>query len=646
MDSHSLKIGVWLAIALVCSRHASAQPASPPPAAVEASQSETDANKALTDLQAAQLSGSDAFVIQDDIDALIRDGGGGACPSAAAIDALQALRLMSGLNRLENPQKAVLAAFSAQTDLLNGRLTNEQFVALLQFYAKEHLEGRSIQVRIESTPFAPYSPTARTWPQSAGPNLEAAPRQLKVITYNVTTEKGELLGRHFVLLKRQDGDAVVVVDPHSPAKDRRYIVACHGEGQADGHALLLQPKDQKRRTSIYEINAVFTLSLEDATASHVPPELDELKRRIDMAADELRDAGELQSPRKWRETTASFGLPGLDLPTDLGGGGWPATSVLEVFIHAGRQNLNCRDVVGGAHARLLLGSQSSKVREIVQQVASGDGYMAITMTEPNVGSDFHAITSSARKVEGGYLLTGEKRYVARLEQATHVVIFTQPASGEPRGLSAFVLSIDTPGLERYSFEAHGLKGNSFGGLRFKDLRVDDWQLIGDDGEGDRIFVKHFRYWRLMQVGAALGTAERALELMAERLSKREAFGGPIGRFTHLQQALGQYTTELRMAKALAREAAAMLDREEFALADPIINGLKAEGVETALRAVDAATRAFGAEGYSDRVDLGDRLQDLNGLRIADGTTDVMRMDVVRRSYKNGEDLWDMAVKGK
>jgi alkylation response protein AidB-like acyl-CoA dehydrogenase len=269
------------------------------------------------------------------------------------------------------------------------------------------------------------------------------------------------------------------------------------------------------------------------------------------------------------------------------------------------------------------------------------------MTEPQAGSDFHAIKSTARKVDGGYLLNGEKRYVARLEQATHVIVFTQPASGEPRGLSAFVLPIDTPGLEPYSFGAYGLKGNSFGGVRFKDVRVEDWQMIGADGEGDNFFVDHFRYWRLMQVAAALGTAERALELMVDRLIERDAYGAPIGRFSHLQQAVGQHTTELKMAKALAREAAAMLDEGKGEAADAIINGLKAEGVEIALATVDAAMRAFGAEGYSDRVDLGDRLQDLNGLRIADGTTDVMRMSVVAKSYGDkGKRLWDMAVKGK
>jgi alkylation response protein AidB-like acyl-CoA dehydrogenase len=606
---------------------------------------------ALSALQAAQLNSEDAFVPQGELDSLIHSGGGGACPSAAAIDVLQALRVMAGLERLSNPYKAVLAAFAQQKDLLDGRLTNEQFVGLLQFYADNYLPGCSIRIDIELSPRGPHSPTGHTWPENQGPDLQVEAHQLKIVTYTVTTASGKLLGRHFVLLKRRDGNDIFVVDPKSPSKDRHYVVSCMVPEQGGcGHMLLLQPPGQKQRTELFEVNAVFAITLNDkadeAGQPILPQTLAELERRIDVAAAELSASGDLRSPRKWRKATASFGLPGLDLPPDLGGGGWPAAKMLEVFMHAGRHDLNCRDIVGGAHARLLLDSQSPEVLDIVRQVTAGRAYMAVTMTEPNVGSDFHAITSTARKVDGGYSLTGEKRYVARLEQATHVVIFTQPASGEPQGLSAFVLPINTPGLEPYSFGAHGLKGNSFGGLRFTDVRVADWQLIGADGEGDDIFIKHFRYWRLMQVGAALGTAERALEMMAERLSAREAFGGPIGRFTHLQQALGQYTTELRMAKALAREAADLLDRGEYTLADPLINGLKAEGVEIALRAVDAATRAFGAEGYSDRVDLGDRLQDLNGLRIADGTTDVMRMDVVRRSFKNGKELWDMAVRGR
>lgn len=171
--------------------------------------------------------------------------------------------------------------------------------------------------------------------------------------------------------------------------------------------------------------------------------------------------------------------------------------------------------------------------------------------------------------------------------------------------------------------------------------VPEGRLIGNDGDGYRVFFKHFLYWRLMQAATAIGTGEDALDQMADRIKSRQAFGAPIGRFTHLQQPIGQYKTELRMAYALAREAAKLIDGDDYRTAHPLICGLKAEGVENALKAVDAAARAFGGEGYSDLVDLGDRLRDLNGLRIADGTTDVMRMEVVRRTY--GEEFWKMAV---
>jgi alkylation response protein AidB-like acyl-CoA dehydrogenase len=601
----------------------------------------------LNVLQAKQAQGHDAFVIQGDLDPIIRQGGGGACATAAVMDAIQTLRVMAGQEPLTNPHRAALKAIGRQEELLNGRVTDAQLKEALTEAALQYLPGWELRVDVHPSPHGPSAAMGNPWPAEAGPDLKTADGELKIATYTVTTEDGITLGRHFVLVKAIDGDTITVIDPGSPHKDHEYSLV-RRDLPEHGRRVILVPPAKFRSTKTLELDSVFCLTLTRPSSSgQAPTTIQELQKQIDKAAESLLEAGTLRSPRAWRKATASFGLPGLDLPKALGGAEWSAAKTLEAFIHAGRHDLNCRDVVGGAHSRPLLRSADPKVLEIVRQVAAGRAYVAITMTEPTAGSDFHAIKSTAKKVDGGYVLTGEKRYVARLEQATHVIVFTQPASGKPHGLSAFVLNIDTPGLEQYSFEAHGLKGNSFGGMRFKDVPVAEWQMIGADGEGDKIFDEHFRYWRLMQVGAAIGTAERALEQMAERLVNRQAFGGPIGRFSHLQQALGQHTTELRMAKALAREATAMLDRGEGKDADAIINGLKAEGVEIALASVDSAMRAFGAEGYSDQVDLGNRLHDLQGLRIADGTTDVMRMSVVAKSFgKTGERLWRIGVKGE
>ncbi len=146
----------------------------------------------------------------------------------------------------------------------------------------------------------------------------------------------------------------------------------------------------------------------------------------------------------------------------------------------------------------------------------------------------------------------------------------------------------------------------------------------------------------MQSASAIGCGEAALQQMADRIKVRQAYGGPIGRFTHLQQPLGENTTKLQMAMALARKAAELIDQGNYDAASPLVNGIKAEGVEIALAASDAAMRAHGALGYSRRFDLRDRVRDLMGLRIADGTTDVMRMEVVRSAY--GSEFWTMAIR--
>ena len=602
-------------------------------------------------LRLAHADGASTFVFEKELDDLIDASGGGACASAAGINALQALRVMAGRQPLQNPHKAALAAFVNQKELLKGRVSNEQFVRLLQYYSS-YSDSAGFRIDVQSASNSPYASGGQLWPAS-GPDLEPASEQLTILSYTVTEKNGFVPGRHFVLLQQRRKNEVTVLDPNNPVGERRYILEFRAaENGTFDRIYLLQPAGTPVRDRTYELNTVFRITLSDLlsvskTSKPSPITIGSIKQSIDRTAAELRgkESGvspTFISPRLWREKTASDGLPGLDLPVELGGSAWSSAKMLEVFRHAGRHNLNFRDVVGGAHVRPLLNSTNPGVLDVVRQVIRGEAYIAIAMTEPEVGSNFRSITSSATKVDGGYLLTGEKRYVARLKQATHVIVFTQAATGKVRELSAFLLPMNSKGLEHVPLEAHGLLGNSFGGIKFKDLFVPSSHLIGEDGKGVSIFTNHFRYWRLMQVATAIGTGEGALDQMQDRLKTREAYGAPIGRFTHLQQGLGQSTIELEMALSLARRAATLIDEGNITEADRLISGLKAEGVEISLRAVDTAVRAYGGEGYSNRVDLGDRLRDLNGLRIADGTTDVMRMDVVRRTY--GQEFWEMGVR--
>jgi alkylation response protein AidB-like acyl-CoA dehydrogenase len=405
------------------------------------------------------------------------------------------------------------------------------------------------------------------------------------------------------------------------------------------------PAGFDKSNQTYELNTIFTIRLinkQPGVAQKEDVSVNRIKEQIDQLANLLREQGDLTNPTAWRQHGAAFGLPGLDLPIEVGGSGWSTVDMLEIFRHAGKHNLNLRDVVGAAHGRPLAKSNSAYAKRVLNDIVAGNAYVAVAITEPEAGSDMRAMESRATKVGDGFSLSGQKLWNARLRQATHVVLYTLASSGKPGARTAFLLPIDHPGLQIVDEYAHGLTGNSFGGLKFNDMFVASEYVLGEDGDGGVIFNEHFTYWRLMQSAAAIGCGEAALEQMAKRIQERHAYGGPIGRFTHLQQPLGENTTKLQMAMALAREAAELIDQGKYDVASPLVNGIKAEGVEIALAASDAAMRAHGAMGYSRQVDLGDRVRDLMGLRIADGTTDVMRMEVVRSAY--GSDLWRMAIR--
>ncbi|MFM8313770.1 MAG: acyl-CoA dehydrogenase family protein [Deltaproteobacteria bacterium] len=362
---------------------------------------------------------------------------------------------------------------------------------------------------------------------------------------------------------------------------------------------------------------------------------------IDQVAQEFMGNDKFHSPTAWRQRTASSGLPGLDLPEDVGGKGYSARKMVNIFEFAGRHSLDLRDVSGGGHSRTLLDSTKPEQREVMKGVAEGKNYVAIAITEPTHGSDIAGMKSVSKKADGGYLITGKKKYNARLENGTHVVIFTQApsSSADHPKLNAFLLPLNYPGLKIESLEASGLKGNSFGGVSFDNLFVPEKYLIGEDGQGREILGKHFTYWRIMQTAAAIGTANRALEMTSQRLLEREVYDKPLASMTHLTQPLGKWTYRLHLVMRDLERAAQLYDEGKWEEADELATAAKSEGVEFAHQAAEYALKTHGAQGYSDELDLEKRVRDLLGLTIADGASDVLMSSYVRKKF--GKPFWDI-----
>jgi cyclohexanecarboxyl-CoA dehydrogenase len=176
-------------------------------------------------------------------------------------------------------------------------------------------------------------------------------------------------------------------------------------------------------------------------------------------------------------------------------------------------------------------------------------------------------------------------------------------------------------------------------VAFQDVPISSDARIGGEGQAASLFVRHFTYWRVLMAAAALGSCETVIDQTVERLKTRMSFGGPIGRFTHLQQELATCLTQVHLLRLLIQNTTARINSRLPAVADAAM--CKAEAVETAIQVVNFGMRVHGASGYEKSTKLEKRLRDLLGLRIADGTTDVLRGQVAQSVL--GNELYNLAL---
>lgn len=315
-----------------------------------------------------------------------------------------------------------------------------------------------------------------------------------------------------------------------------------------------------------------------------------------------------------------------------------AAQMVDVFRFFGSLSLDLRDVPGLGHGRLLSLVRGQAMEPFLRNVAAGASFTAVCITEASGGSDLHSLRSTAVRCPGGYTLTGRKQYVSRLRQADLYIVFAN-VSVLDRGLSVFLVPASTDGIVIHDIPALGLHGCSWGALELNHVFVPRHYRVGGEGQGFSLFSTHFSYWRCSMAAAAIGAAQVAMNRCKERLQTRQAFDGPIGRFTHLQQEYAQHAARLFMAWLLVQNTALRLDNRAYCYIDAAM--AKAESLEVAIAAAQWAMMIHGAEGYSVESGLEKTLRDLLGLRIADGPPDVLRGQVARGLL--GETLYNHSL---
>ena len=349
--------------------------------------------------------------------------------------------------------------------------------------------------------------------------------------------------------------------------------------------------------------------------------------RVAPQASEIDERGAF--PRELVAAVAQFGLMGVTIPSQWGGGGLDYVSYavgIEALAAASAVIAVIAAVNNSLVAEPLLefGTESQK-QTWLRRLATGASLGAFALSEEHAGSDAANQQTVARLDDRGYVINGRKVWVANAEAADLLIVFaaTQPGI-RGRGVSAFLIPADTPGIARVAAaDSLGVRGLGCMDLALTNVRVETDSVLGNPGDGFRIAMWALDGGRVAIAAQALGVGAAALQEALTHARTREAFGQPIGNYQAIQWMLADMATELDAARMLTLKAADSRQRNDRSTLDASMAKLFAS--ESAHRAADKAMQILASSGYR-RGSIVERLfRDARATEIYQGTSEVQRM---------------------
>ena len=277
----------------------------------------------------------------------------------------------------------------------------------------------------------------------------------------------------------------------------------------------------------------------------------------------------------------------------------------------------------GSASIALFGSGTLK-QKYLPEVCSGKRIAAFALSEPEGGSDVSALRTTAQADGDHYVINGTKTWISNGGIAGHYVLFARTGEAPgAKGLSAFVVDADTPGLDA-SERIETIAPHPLATLRFYNCRVPKGNLLGKPGEGFKIAMATLDIFRATVGAAALGFARRALDEAVSYAGQREAFGQKLAEFQLTQAKLADMATEIDAAALLVYRAAWTKDvvaervTREASMA-------KMYATEMAQRVIDAAVQIHGGQGVVSGAPVERLYREIRSLRIYEGTTEIQKL---------------------
>ena len=282
----------------------------------------------------------------------------------------------------------------------------------------------------------------------------------------------------------------------------------------------------------------------------------------------------------------------------------------------------------GSGAITLHGTPTHKERYLAR-VARGEAIAAFALSEPDSGSDVAAMKCAAHADGEDYVIDGEKTWISNGGIADFYVVFARTGEAPgARGLSAFIVEADSPGLE-IAERIEVIAPHPLATLRFANCRVPAAQRIGAPGQGFKVAMQTLDVFRTSVAAAALGMARRALSETVARATSRKMFGGVLADFQITQVKLAEMATGIDAAALLTYRAAWLRDQGKRVTREAAM--AKMQATETAQRVIDAAVQAWGGRGVVSGHPVERLYREIRALRIYEGATEVQQLIIARET---------------
>lgn len=339
-------------------------------------------------------------------------------------------------------------------------------------------------------------------------------------------------------------------------------------------------------------------------------------------------------PREVFRQLGELGVLGVLVPEEYGGAGLDyrhyVTIVAElaavepgVALSVAAHNSLCTNHI------LLFGSEQQKCQWL-PALARGEVLGAWGLTEPGAGSDAGGTKTTARRDGSGWVISGAKNFITHGTVGAVAVITARTAPGsDHRGISAFLVPLDTPGVVRGKKEDKvGMRVSDTSSLILEEVRLPGEALLGAEGEGFTQAMEVLDGGRISIAALGLGIARGAFEAALDYARKREQFGRPIASFQGIQFKLADMSVLVSAAELLTLRAAEAKDAGEKTTR--LSSEAKLFASEAAVRVAEEAVQIHGGYGYTKDYPVEKLWRDAKLCTIGEGTSEIQRLIIARQ----------------